>query len=62
MSKAAIVIAAGARTPMGGFQGELSSLSAAQLGSAAIVAALERAGRSPDAVAAGLMGCVLQAG
>ena len=62
MSKDAIVIAAGARTPMGGFQGELSSLSAAQLGSAAIVAALERAGVSPDAVDEVIMGCVLQAG
>nr|HQV16274.1 acetyl-CoA C-acetyltransferase [Denitromonas sp.] len=39
-----VVIVSAARTPMGGFQGELSSLSAPQLGAAAIAAAVERAG------------------
>ncbi|NVZ75102.1 acetyl-CoA C-acetyltransferase, partial [Pseudomonas gingeri] len=39
-----IVIVSAVRTPMGGFQGDLKSLSAPQLGAAAIRAAVERAG------------------
>ena len=39
-----IVIVGLARTPMGGFQGELSGATASQLGAVAIKAALERAG------------------
>ena len=35
-----IVIVGASRTPMGGFQGELSSVTASQLGGAAIAAAL----------------------
>ena len=55
-----VVIVAAARTPMGGFQGALSDLSAAELGGAAIRAAMNRAGvSSVDEV---LMGCVLPAG
>ncbi len=55
-----VVIVAAARTPMGGFQGALSDLPAAELGGAAIRAAMERAGISTvDEV---LMGCVLPAG
>ncbi|MFP6585010.1 MAG: acetyl-CoA C-acyltransferase [Candidatus Hydrogenedentota bacterium] len=57
-----IVIVGAARTPMGGFQGELSDATAAQLGATAIRAAVERAGLSPDAVDEVLMGCVLPAG
>jgi acetyl-CoA C-acetyltransferase len=57
-----IVIAAAARTPMGGFQGELSPLTAPQLGSAAIKAALERAGVAGEEVGEVIMGCVLPAG
>ena len=57
-----IVIVSAARTPMGGFQGELSSLTAVELGSLAIKAALERAGVDPDDVSEVLMGCVLSAG
>jgi acetyl-CoA C-acetyltransferase len=57
-----IVIAGAARTPMGGFQGALSGASAAQLGGAAIAAALARAGLEPAAVEELLMGCVLPAG
>ncbi|MBE9552945.1 MAG: acetyl-CoA C-acyltransferase, partial [Proteobacteria bacterium] len=57
-----IVIAAAARTPMGGFQGELSPLTAPRLGSTAIEAALERAGVKGEAVSEVLMGCVLPAG
>jgi len=55
-----VLIAGGARTPMGGFQGELSGLSAADLGGAAIKAALEAAGA--PVVDEVLMGCVLPAG
>jgi len=55
-----IVIAGAARTPMGGFQGMYDGVSAADLGGAAIKAALERAGATTvDEV---LMGCVLPAG
>lgn len=57
-----IVIVAGARTPMGGFQGALSSLTAAQLGAVAIRASIERAGILPESVSEALMGCVLPAG
>lgn len=57
-----IVIVSAARTPMGGFQGELSSLTAVELGSLAIKAALERAEVDPDDVSEVLMGCVLSAG
>ena len=39
-----IVIVGAARTPMGGFQGDFSSLSAHDLGGVAIKAAVERAG------------------
>ncbi|WP_114961850.1 thiolase family protein [Tritonibacter mobilis] len=55
-----IVIAGAARTPMGGFQGMYENVSAADLGGAAIKAALERSGATTvDEV---LMGCVLPAG
>lgn len=57
-----IVIVAGARTPMGGFQGDLSKASATQLGSTSIRAALARAGISGDDVDEVIMGCVLPAG
>ncbi|APX13340.1 thiolase family protein [Tateyamaria omphalii] len=55
-----VVIAGAARTPMGGFQGALSDMSASALGGIAIKAALDGAGASTvDEV---LMGCVLPAG
>ncbi|MHC8314382.1 acetyl-CoA C-acyltransferase [Pseudomonas sp. LB3P31] len=57
-----IVIVSAARTPMGGFQGELKSLTAPQLGAAAIRAAVERAGIAPQWVEEVLFGCVLPAG
>lgn len=57
-----IVIAAVARTPMGGMMGVLSPLSAAELGAAAIRAAVERAGLKPDDVQEVIMGNVLPAG
>jgi acetyl-CoA C-acetyltransferase len=57
-----IVIVAAARTPMGGFQGELKGFSAPQLGAAAIRAAVERAKIRPEDVQEAIMGCVLSAG
>ena len=57
-----IVIVGAARTPMGGFQGDFSSLSAHDLGGAAIKAAVERAGISADAVGEVLFGNCLMAG
>ena len=57
-----IVIVGAARTPMGGFQGELSGATAPELGAVAIKAALERAGVAPEEVGEVLMGCVLPAG
>ncbi|SMH48393.1 acetyl-CoA C-acyltransferase [Azospirillum agricola] len=62
MSTDSIVIAAVARTPMGGFQGDLQGLTGPQLGAAAIKAALERSGLPADAVDEVFMGCVLSAG
>ena len=61
-SQTDIVIAGAARTPMGGFQGELSAMTAPQLGGAAIRAALADAGAAPDTVNELAMGCVLPAG
>ena len=57
-----IVIVGAARTPMGGFQGDFSSLSAHDLGGAAIRAAVERAGVPGDAVDEVLFGNCLMAG
>ncbi|MFT4933563.1 MAG: acetyl-CoA C-acetyltransferase [Pseudoalteromonas distincta] len=57
-----VVIAAFARTPMGGFQGALSPLKATELGAAAVRAAVARAGVDPDLVEQIFMGCVLPAG
>jgi acetyl-CoA C-acetyltransferase len=57
-----VVILSAARTPMGGFQGELSGLSATELGAAAIKAAVERAGITGSDVDETLMGNVLNAG
>ena len=57
-----IVIVGMARTPIGGFQGELAALTAPELGSTAIGAALERAGVAARQVDEVIMGCVLQAG
>ena len=57
-----IVIASAARTPMGGFQGDFAPLTAAELGAAAIRAAVARAGLPPETVEEVLMGCVLPAG
>ncbi len=57
-----VVIVSAARTPMGSFQGDFSSLSANDLGGFAIKAAVERAGIAPDAVNEVLFGNCLMAG
>ncbi|MGE3678706.1 MAG: acetyl-CoA C-acetyltransferase [Burkholderiales bacterium] len=57
-----IVIVSAARTPMGGFQGELKGFAAPELGAAAIRAAVERAKLRPEDVQEVIMGCVLPAG
>jgi acetyl-CoA C-acetyltransferase len=57
-----IVIVGLARTPMGGFQGELKGFAASQLGAAAIRAAVERAKMRAEEVQEVIMGCVLPAG
>ena len=56
------VIVAGARTPIGRFQGAFAGLRAVDLGAVAIRAALARAGVAPEQVEYTLMGHVLQAG
>ncbi|GAA1351227.1 acetyl-CoA C-acyltransferase [Falsarthrobacter nasiphocae] len=57
-----VVIVGGARTPQGRIMGALSSLSAVELGAAAMAGALSRAGVAPEAVEFVLMGQVIQAG
>ena len=57
-----IVILSYARTPMGGFQGDLADVSATDLGATAIKAAVERSGVVPDEIERIYMGCVLPAG
>ena len=57
-----IVIVSAARTPMGGFQGDFSSLAAHDLGGAAIKAAVQRAGITADMVNEVLFGNCLMAG
>ncbi|MEM7473553.1 MAG: acetyl-CoA C-acyltransferase [Planctomycetota bacterium] len=57
-----VVIASIARTPIGSFQGELSTLPAVDLGALAISSALERCGVAPEEVNEVLMGQVLSAG
>ena len=57
-----IVIVGAARTPMGAFQGDFSTLSASDLGAIAIRAAIERAGIDADQVQDVLFGNCLMAG
>jgi acetyl-CoA C-acetyltransferase len=57
-----VVIVSAARTPMAAFQGDFASLTAPQLGAAAIRAAVERAGLKPEQIDEAIMGCVLPAG
>jgi len=57
-----IVITGAMRTPLGGFQGELASLTASELGATAIGAALTHSNLDADSVDEVVMGCVLPAG
>jgi len=57
-----IVIVGAARTPMGGFQGDLKDTKAPQLGAVAIKSALQRAGLKPGDADEVIMGVVLPAG
>ena len=62
MKKEDIVITGLARTPMGSFQGALSTESAPSLGSIAIQAAIKESNLKPEDVDDVIMGCVLPAG
>ena len=57
-----IVITGAARTPMGAFQGVLADATAAQLGAAAVSAALQRSQLEGDDIDEVILGCVLAAG
>ncbi|HAI72304.1 MAG TPA: acetyl-CoA C-acetyltransferase, partial [Alteromonas australica] len=60
MSEESVVIVAAKRTPMGGFNGSLSGVTATDLGATAIKAACESVGG--DNIDEVIMGCVLPAG
>lgn len=62
MSDHDVVIVAAKRTPIGAFQGALSAMTAPQLGSAAVRAAIEAAGLQSSDIQEVIMGCVLSAG
>jgi len=62
MSGSDVVIVSAKRTPIGAFLGALAPVTAVQLGSAAIKAAVETAGISASEVQEVIMGCVLPAG
>jgi acetyl-CoA C-acetyltransferase len=57
-----VVIVSSVRTPMGGFQGSLSTVSAVDLGAAAIKEAVKRSGLNAADIQEVIMGCVLPAG
>lgn len=57
-----VVIVSAARTPIGSFNGALSSLNPVQLGVIAAKAAIERAGISPDIIQETIVGNILSAG
>jgi acetyl-CoA C-acetyltransferase len=57
-----VVIVSAVRTPIGSFQGSLSTLSAPQLGAIVIKEAVKRAGIKNEEVSEVIMGCVLPAG
>ena len=62
MSQESVVILDGARTPMGGLQGCFSTVTAPQLATTAVAAAIQRSGVAPSDVDEVFMGCVLPAG
>lgn len=57
-----VLIISGARTPVGSFNGTLSSLKAPELGAIAIKESVKRANIKPENVSEVIMGCVLQGG
>ena len=57
-----VVIVSAKRTPIGAFQGALAPVTATQLGSAAVKAAVEAAGVKAAEIQEVIMGCVLSAG
>ncbi len=57
-----VVISSAVRTPIGSFQGVLSSLSAPDLGAVAVREAVKRAGAKPDQIERVYLGCVLSGG
>jgi len=57
-----VVIVSAVRTPLGSFNGKLSSIPAPRLGAIAIKGAVEQAGIDPMSVQEVYMGCVIQAG
>jgi acetyl-CoA C-acetyltransferase len=62
MTEHAIVIAAARRTPIGAFQGALSTVPAPDLGATAAAAAIKDAGIKPEDISEVIFGCVLPAG
>lgn len=62
MSQETIVIVGMARTPMGGLLGDLSTVTASDLGATAISGALADAGIDGSSISETIMGCVLPAG
>ena len=62
MDQDPIAIVAARRTPMGGFQGQLSTVSAPELSAVSIQAALDDSGLDATAIDEVLLGCVLPAG
>ncbi|PKG74039.1 acetyl-CoA C-acyltransferase [Shewanella sp. GutCb] len=62
LSNQDIVIVAAKRTPMGGFQGALSSVASPKLAATAIKGLIQHSGLNADLVDEVLMGCVLPAG
>lgn len=57
-----VVIVSAARTPIGSFNGSLSTVSAVDLGVVAVKEAVKRAGIAPELVDETILGCILQAG
>jgi acetyl-CoA C-acetyltransferase len=62
MKSAELMVLSAVRTPLGGFQGDLSTCTGPRLGAAAIAAAVARSGVVADDIGEAVMGCVLAAG
>lgn len=62
MSQKEVVICSAVRTPVGSFQGALSSFSASDLGAVVVAEAVKRAGAKPEDVERVILGNVLAAG